>query len=74
MLACKNRHLKVAEFLLEQGADKSVINKVSWHTLFINQRYINVLAKDITSTWLSIAIIEFIIKWKDVSQITKLIH
>ena len=74
MLACKNGHLKVVVFLLEQGADKSVINKVSWHTLFINQKYINGLAKDITSTWLSIAIIEFIIKWKDISQITKLIH
>ena len=29
MLACKNGHLNVAEFLLEQGADKSIINKVS---------------------------------------------
>ena len=57
MLACKNGHLNVAEFLLEQGADKSAINKVSWQTLLINRRYINVLAQDITSTWLSITII-----------------
>ena len=28
MLACMKKHLKVAEFLLEQGADMTVINKV----------------------------------------------
>ena len=28
MLACMKRHLNVAEFLLELGAEKTVINKV----------------------------------------------
>ena len=28
MLACMKGHLKVAEFLLERGADMNVINKV----------------------------------------------
>ena len=47
MLACTNGHLNVAEFLLEQGADMTVINKVRIHSilaLFIRQRYINALA------------------------------
>ena len=47
MLACMYGHLNVAEFLLEQGADMTVINKVRIHSilaLFIRQRYINALA------------------------------
>ena len=47
MLACMNGHLNVAEFLLKQGADMTVINKVRIHSilaLFIRQRYINALA------------------------------
>ena len=47
MLACMNGHLNVAEFLLEKGADMTVINKVRIHStlaLFIRQRYINALA------------------------------
>ena len=47
MLACMNGHLNVAQFLLEQGADMTVINKVRIHsilTLFMKQRYINELA------------------------------
>ena len=47
MLACMEGHLNVAEFLLEQGADMTVINKVRIHSilaLFIQQRYINELA------------------------------
>ena len=40
-------HLNVAEFLLEQGADMTVTNKVRIHSilaLFMKQRYINALA------------------------------
>ena len=47
MLACMNGHLNVAEFLLEQGADMTVINKVRIYSillLFMKQRYINALA------------------------------
>ena len=47
MLACMNGHLNVAEFLLEQGADMTIINKVRIHSilaLFIRQRYINAIA------------------------------
>ena len=47
MLACMEGHLNVAEFLLEQGADMTVINKVricSILVLFMKQRYINALA------------------------------
>ena len=47
MLACMKGHLNVAEFLLEQGADMTVINKVRIHSilvLFMKQRYINKLA------------------------------
>ena len=47
MLACKEGRLNVAEFLLEQGADMTVINKVRIHSilaLFMKQRYINALA------------------------------
>ena len=47
MLACMNGHFNVAEFLLEQGADMTVINKVRIHSileLFMKQRYINTLA------------------------------
>ena len=47
MLACMNGDLNVAEFLLEQGADMTIINKVRIHSilaLFIRQRYINALA------------------------------
>ena len=41
MLACMNGHVNVAEFLLEQGADMTVINKVRLHSilaLFMKQR------------------------------------
>ena len=47
MLAFMEGHLNVAEFLLEQGADITVINKVRIHSklaLFMKQRYINALA------------------------------
>ena len=47
MLACMEGHLNVAEFLLQQGADMTVINKVGCHstlTLFIKQRCISELA------------------------------
>ena len=47
MLACMKGHLNVVEFLLEQGADMTVINKVRMHSilvLFMKQRYINELA------------------------------
>ena len=47
MLACMKGHLKVAELLLDQGADMTVINKVRIHSilvLFMKQRYINALA------------------------------
>ena len=47
MLACKKGHLNVAKFLLEQGADMTVINKVRIHSilaLIMKQRYINALA------------------------------
>ena len=43
MLACMNGHLNVAKFLLDRGADMTVINKVricSVLALFIKQRYI----------------------------------
>ena len=46
MLACMKGHLNVAEFLLEQGADMTVINKVRIHSTlasFMKQRYINAL-------------------------------
>ena len=46
MLACMNGRLNVAEFLLEQGADMTIINKVRQHsilTIFIKQRYVNTL-------------------------------
>ena len=43
MLACMNGHLNVAELLLEQGADMTIINKVRIHSI-IRQRYINALA------------------------------
>ena len=41
MLACMNGHVNVAEFLLEQGADMTVINKVRIHSilaLFIKKK------------------------------------
>ena len=47
MLACMNGHLNAAEFLLEQGANMTVVNKVRIHSilaLFMKQRYINALA------------------------------
>ena len=47
MLACMEGHLNIAELLLEQGADMTVINKVRIHcilALFMKQRYINALA------------------------------
>ena len=47
MLACMNGHFNVAELLLEQGADMTVINKVRVYSilvLFMKQRYINELA------------------------------
>ena len=40
MLACMDGHLNVAEFLLEEGADMTVINKVRIHSilaLFMNK-------------------------------------
>ena len=52
MLACMNGHHDVAEFLLEQEADITVINKVRYP-----------LTKENT-----VACIEFIIKWKEISQ------
>ena len=47
MLACMEGHLNIAELLLGQGADMTVINKVricSLLALFMKQRYINALA------------------------------
>ena len=47
MLALMKGHLNVAEFLLEQGADMTVINEVRIHSilaLFMKQKYINALA------------------------------
>ena len=47
MLAFMQGHLDVAEFLLEHGADITVINKVRIHSilaLFMKQRCINALA------------------------------
>ena len=54
MLACMNGYLIVAEFLLEQGSDMTVINKVRIYysilALFMKQRYINALDLNNTST------------------------
>ena len=47
MLAGMKGHLNVVKFLLKQGADMTVINKVRMHSilvLFMKQRYINELA------------------------------
>ena len=35
MLACMKGHLNVAEFLLEQGSDMTVINKVRIHSILV---------------------------------------
>ena len=48
MLACRDGCLNAAEFLLEQGADMNIINKVSCCGIFTLIKYISNLINELS--------------------------